>query len=253
MRISWDSPENRVFETGTDRGVFYRESGGKFTAGVPWNGLSEVTPNRSGTNITNLYSGGYRSDIESMPEEFGGKIKCFTYPEEVEPYIGAATIIPGFYAYQQKRSRFGFSYRTYVGNGIDGLEHGYKLHLIYNAQFTDLSTGHKSIGSQAEPEDFEFTYEAIPISHPLTEPYSEIVIDSRQVDSGVVEKIEDIIYGSEYEYPRLPDFEELYQIYYLWKYSEITKKWVGYPYETLYPSTALHPYPLEPGELYPVD
>lgn len=251
MRISWDSPEDRVIETGTDRGVFYRESGGRFVSGVPWNGLVEVSPNRSGTDITNLYSGGYRSDIESMPEEYGGKITCYTYPEEIEPYIGATAIIPGFYAYQQSRPRMGFSYRSLIGNGIDGINYGYKLHLIYNAQFTDLSLSNRTIGNQVEPEEFELTYEAVPLTHSLTEPYSEIVLDTRHLDPEVIEKVEDIIYGSEYEYPRLPDFEELYQIYYLWKYSDITKKWAGYPYETLYPSSALHPYPLRPGELYP--
>ena len=41
-RLEWDKTGERLYETGTDRGVLYVASNGAYPTGVAWNGLTGV-------------------------------------------------------------------------------------------------------------------------------------------------------------------------------------------------------------------
>ena len=49
-RITWDGVGEKLFETGTDRGVLYIQDKGAYPKGVAWNGLTSVTESPSGAD-----------------------------------------------------------------------------------------------------------------------------------------------------------------------------------------------------------
>ena len=42
-KIKWDQVGEKLYEIGVDRSVLYTQEGGVYGAGVPWNGLTQVT------------------------------------------------------------------------------------------------------------------------------------------------------------------------------------------------------------------
>ena len=47
-RLTWDAVGEKLYETGTDRGVFYAQVNGAYPKGVAWNGITGVTLSPSG-------------------------------------------------------------------------------------------------------------------------------------------------------------------------------------------------------------
>ena len=131
MRIEWDKTGEKLYETGTDRGVLYPTVQGQYGAGVPWNGLTAVTESPSGAEPTSLWADNIKYVNLMSAEEFGGTIEAYTYPDEFAACDGSAEIVPGVYVGQQDRVPFGLSYRTILGNDSEMNQHGYKLHIIY--------------------------------------------------------------------------------------------------------------------------
>src|SRR3954471_3185725 len=132
VALTWDKVGDRIYETGVDHGVLYvQDAAGIYGAGVPWNGLVTVTESRSGAEANPQYADNIKYLNLVSAEEFGGTIEAFTYPDEFAQCDGSAEPVPGLRVGQQNRRVFGMSYRTKVGNDVDGGDHGYKIHLVY--------------------------------------------------------------------------------------------------------------------------
>lgn len=243
-RIVWDAPGERRYEIGVDRGVFYSQVGGIYTNGVAWNGLTGVDDENGGRDATPLYSGDIKVASEYTPEEYSGSIRCYTYPDEFEEYLGEAEIAPGIYGRQQERGLFGLCYRSLIGNDTEGTDHGYKVHLVYNMRVTDFSRSQSTINDSNEVEETQISFESFPqdISDEDLEldPMSEIVIDSRLVDSEVLKSLEDILYGTEDAVARLPFPDEIIEMTTVPE--EMPEEWDLYPNVLAYPSDELSPH-----------
>lgn len=248
-RIVWDALGERLYEVGLDRGVLYTlNSELEFSNGVPWNGLTAVDDNPGGHEAKPLYTGDVKVDAVYTYDEYGGTIKAYTYPAELEELLGEAKIVTGMYAGQQDRSLFGFCYRTLIGNGESGSEHGYKLHLVYNARVTDYSKSYSSINDSLDVRDIEIPFETFPVEFNDFYPFSEIVIDSRQFGAERIAWIENILYGSDntIQPPRLPYPDELLSLF---EDEDLTEDdWNGYPHNELLPSIDLFPGSATPGD-----
>ena len=240
--ITWDKVGERIYQTGVDRGVFYTEAGGEFISGVPWNGLTSIEPSREGRDLTSLYSADVKRDTASTFEEYGGSITAYTYPEEVALATGAVDVVPGVRTYQQNARRFGLCYRTVVANDIYGADYAYRLHLIYNGQFTRISDTASTITDSAGSYDLTWDYITIPMEYGTLVPFSEVVIDSRSIPAELLSTIETILYGSETDDPRLPLLEEIVWLYQQYTYADIdTDTFDGYPATDIYPSGIKYP------------
>src|SRR5215475_6923575 len=133
--LVWDQTGERFYEAGVDHGVLYLpDSTGKYSTGVAWNGLTTVTEAPSGAAATPQWADNIKYLNLIAAEEFGGTIQAFTYPDEFHECDGTVVPSDGVTVGQQSRRIFGLSYRTRVGNDIEGNEFGYKLHMIYGAQ-----------------------------------------------------------------------------------------------------------------------
>jgi hypothetical protein len=244
--ITWDKVGERIYQTGVDRGVFYTEAGGEFISGVPWNGLTSIEPSREGRDLTSLYSADVKRDTASTFEEYGGSITAYTYPEEVALATGAVDVVPGVRTYQQNARRFGLCYRTVVANDIYGTDYAYRLHLIYNGQFTSISDTSSTITDSAGSYDLTWDYITIPMEYGTLVPFSEVVIDSRSIPAEVLSIIETILYGSETDDPRLPLLEEIVGIYDAYTRTAVdTDDFEWYPNNNIYPSYTKYPMDVE--------
>ena len=208
-RITWGAIGERFYQGGVDRGVLYVAD----KPGVPWNGLTAITENPSGGEERSYYVDGFKHLSLSGVEEFAATIEAFTYPSEFEECDGSETVFDGLFLTQRLRKSFGLSYRTKIGNDVDGLEHGYKIHLVYNALAAPSSRVNSTIDDSVEPETFNWSIWTRPIFVPGYKPTSHFVIDSRLVDPLVLVDLENVLYGSDMETAHLPTQEELFNLF----------------------------------------
>ena len=252
-RLTWDALGERKYEIGVDHGVFYPYEGGIYTGGIAWNGLTGVEDDNGGRDASPLYSGGVKVGSEYTSEEYSGIIKCYIFPDEFEEYLGEREIVPGIYARQQDRYQFGFCYRSRKGNDTDGVEYGYKLHLIYNMQVTDFSRSYSTVNDTMDIQETEISFETFPqeSANEDFDPMSEIVLDSSLLDTDVMQTLEAILYGSDDEEPRLPFPDEIIEL--TTPKQEMPDEWKTYPNVLLYPASNVLPdHRVVPGaSLYP--
>lgn len=215
-KIVWDADTERLYETGVKNGVLYPKTGdkGAYAAGVPWNGLTAVTESPSGAEANPLYADDIKYLNLVSAEEFGGTIEAYTYPDEFAACDGSASLATGVYAGQQKRSEFGLCYRTTVGNDADGIDHGYKLHIVYGCLAAPSEKAYASINDSPEAITFswEFTTTPVAVNTDGIKPTACITIDSTKADKAKLTNLEAKLYGSEESEPTLPLPDEIISI-----------------------------------------
>lgn len=195
--LTWDEIGERLYEVGVDHGVLYLpDAAGVYDSGFAWNGLTTVTESPSGAEANPQYADNIKYLNLYSAEEFGGTIEAFTYPEEFAVCDGTFVPGPGVAVGQQPRKSFGMSYRTQVGNDLEGTEFGYKLHLLYGCQASPSEKAYATINDS--PEAIAFSWEFTTTPAPVTghKPTSLIVIDSTVVDPAELSDLEDLLYGA---------------------------------------------------------
>lgn len=204
-RLAWGSHGERFFETGIDRGVLYLPG----QDGVPWNGLKAVNEAPTGGEPTPYYIDGFKYLNVATAEEFKATLDAFSSPDEFARCDGKQSIQNGLFATQQPRLPFNLSYRTLVGNDIKGTEHGYKIHLVYNALAAPAQRSNQTIGNTTAPLTLSWGITTTPPKMNGLKPTAHLVIDSRLTPPNLMTVIEDILYGSDDVNPTLPSVEEL--------------------------------------------
>lgn len=209
-RITWDQSGERIYETGVKQGVLYPQaSGGTYPTGVAWNGLTAVTESPSGAEATALYADDIKYINLMSTEEFGATIEAYTYPDEFAQCDGSAALTDGVVIGQQARKAFGLCYRTTVGNDVDGNDYGYKLHIIYGALASPSEKAYATINDSPEAITFSWEITTTPVSVKGFKPTATIAIDSTKVNKEKLKSLEDILYGTETDEPRLPLPDEI--------------------------------------------
>lgn len=208
-RLAWDTAGSRYFEAGVERGVLYVGN----AAGVPWTGLISVEETPSRGEIKAHYIDGIKYLNLATRDEFGATIRAYTYPNEFSQCDGTARIRAGLFFGQQSRVSFGFCYRTTVGNDTEGAGHGYKLHLVYNALAMPSSRSASSYSDSVEATEFSWDVSTKSRKVLGSAPTAHVVVDSRYTHPLTMASIEDVLYGSDSDIPRLLTPEELITIF----------------------------------------
>ena len=214
-RIVWDKTGERYYETGVKMGVLYPiQTDGRYSKGVAWNGLTAVTESPSGAEPTPLYADDIKYLNLISNEEFGCTIEAYTYPDEFADCDGSAALAAGVMIGQQKRKTFGLAYRTAFGNDSDGVDHGYKLHLVYGCLAAPSEKAYATINDSPEAITFSWEVSTTPVSVTGFKPTSQITIDSTKVKPEKLTALEEILYGKDGDggsavEPRLPLPDEI--------------------------------------------
>lgn len=202
--LTWDKTGERFFETGIDRGVIYLDD-----KAVVWNGLTSVEE-QPNVESTPYYLDGVKYLHRQVSGGFSAKVKAFTYPEEFDLLNGVEDLGNGLLYYDQETKAFNMSYRTRVGNDLNGSDHAYKIHVLYNVIAAPDPYSYESIqGDSVQPVEMSWSLSGTPISVSGHKSTCHIAIDTRYADPQVVPYLESVLYGSETADAFLPDIEIL--------------------------------------------
>lgn len=208
-KLTWDVVGDRTYETGVDHAVLYPQVAGAYPKGVAWSGITAVSESPSGAEANPFYADNIKYLNLMSVEEFGASIEAYTYPPEFAACDGSKEIAKGITIGQQKRQAFGMAYRTILGNDTEGNSYGYKLHLIYGALASPSEKAYNTVNESPEPNTFSWEITTTPVTVEGHDPTASLVINSKEVDSAKLKALEDILYGSENEEPRLPLPDEI--------------------------------------------
>lgn len=212
--LVWDLVGERTYETGVDHGVLYTpDATGVYAKGVAWNGLTTVTETPSGAEANAQYADNIKYLNLISAEEFGGTIEAFTYPPEFADYDGLATPSPGVSVGQQPRKIFGLSYRSRLGNDLEGDDFAYKLHLVYGCIASPSEKAYNTINDSPEAITFSWELSTTPVPVTGHKPTSLIVIDSSQVEPDALIELETLLYGGAAEEAKLPTPDEVIALF----------------------------------------
>ena len=207
-RLIWNKPGERFYETGVDRGVLYPKVG----PGVPWNGLISVNETSTGGDIIALYFEGVKYMDYVANEDFEATLEGFAAPPEFAVCEGIRTLAPGLYATQQRRQTFGLSYRTLLGNDLDGTDYGYKLHLVYGCTVEPSEKSNQTLSDSADPSTRQWTVHTVPPPATTYKPTAHFIFDSTKMDRYLLEDIESYLYGRDDRDARLLSQDEILDI-----------------------------------------
>lgn len=201
--VSWDNPDERLYQTGCDHGAIYFDDG----SAVAWNGITGVDETGTGTSSV-LYRDGeiYYSDVE--PSDFTAQIKAYFWPDAFGKCLGIPEITEGLYVDNQKPRKFNFTYRNLVGSGGKGDRFGHQIHLVYNALAAIGTRSRRTRTQSVSLDEFTFDIVATPVKMPGLRPSAHYIIDTRTMDKTTVAQLESILYME----GRLPDPQELYDL-----------------------------------------
>lgn len=204
MKLIWDKIGERFYETGVSKGVLYKQdASGAYPKGVAWNGLTAVTESPSGAEASPLYADNIKYLNLLSNEEFGATIEAYTYPDEFAECNGEASLTEGVSIGQQKRTPFGMSYQTKIGNDING-DLGYKIHLIYGALAAPSEKAYNTVNDSPEAITFSWEVTTTPVEVEGFKPTACITIDSTKVDAEKLAALEEVLYGTEDAEAMLP-------------------------------------------------
>ena len=220
FNISWDGTGERLYETGVDRGVLYPwdSTTSKFTNGVAWNGLTAVNESPSGAEPTPLYADNIKYLNLMSTEDYACSIEAYTYPDAFAACDGSASIAQGVMIGQQPRSLFGFSYRTLIGDDVNGTNKGYKLHLVYNCLASPSEKAHSTVNDSPEAATFSWDVTTTPMNVSGKKPTACVTIDTTKLAEGKLAILEAKLYGTaasgnnEATVPTLPTPDEIVQL-----------------------------------------
>jgi hypothetical protein len=194
--LVWDQVGERLYETGIDHGVLYLpDATGVYATGVAWNGLTSVSETPSGAEANAQYADNIKYLNLISAEEFGATLEAFTFPDEFAEFDGLAIPKEGVVVGQQPRKMFGLSYRTRLGNDVEGEEYGYKLHLVYGCIASPSEKAYNTINDSPEAITFSWEISTTPVPVTGFKPTSLIVVDSSVVEAADLTALEAELYG----------------------------------------------------------
>lgn len=202
--LVWDKVGERIFQTGVDRGVLYLQDG---TVAV-WNGLTGVEESQD-NELKSYYLDGVKYLQTLSPKEFSAKLKAITYPDEFDSVNGIVDAVPGLEYHEQPAKSFNLSYRTKIGDDIDGTEYGYKIHILYNVIANPDTYAYETLGDQSKPVEFAWTLTGTPPALEHFRPTVHVSIDSVKTPPDILQIVENKLYGTNISGPSLPSIQEL--------------------------------------------
>ena len=143
----------------------------------------------------------------------GGTIEAFTYPDEFGECDGTAEPKPGVFAGQQPRKPFGLAYRTELGNDLEGLAFGYKLHLVYGALASPSEKAYATVNESTEPMPLSWEFTTTPAEVTGMAPTAILTIDSTKVSAADLAALEALLYGAAATKPELPTPDDVFALF----------------------------------------
>lgn len=195
--LSWDNRIDRYYETGIDNGVWCEGT----IYGRPWPGLISVQE-QVGVTTEPVYYGGQAIHHITNLGDYQATVKSFARPDgsfyDFHLFEGNVQIRPGVYFGGQAPRLFNFSWRSWVGNPVEGAEAAYKIHILYNVIAIPERTISSTETDQPNPRILSWKIRSTPALTDGYAPTSKIVVDSRYTDPSVLSSVETLVWDYAY-------------------------------------------------------
>lgn len=193
-KVVWDDVGEKRYHAGVDRGVLYLPDG----SGVPWNGLVSVEEDLGDVTVEAFHFDGVKYLQTRTSGDYTGTLNAYTYPEEFEQFDGIEEIDNGVrLGNQPVTDVFGLSYRTKIGNDVNGLDYGHIIHLIYNLVATPTNRTYQTISDQPDALEMSWQLTATPEFVSGHRPTAHLIFDTTKLNPYFVHDLETLLYGSE--------------------------------------------------------
>lgn len=197
--LTWDQTF-KDYEYGVDHGVLYFPGGP-----VVWNGLVKVTENPRVGESSPLYMDGILFNLEQEPTDYQAVVEAYTYPYFLEQAVLALCDQRTLVNAPSDDFPFGFSYRTSTGQS-------YIIHLVYNVVAINENLTYGTTGDTLNFNPFVFNFYSTPIDIPGGRPSGHLMLDMRKISKDKTILLENLLYGSSTNTPRMPTVDELLAI-----------------------------------------
>lgn len=183
------------FSHGVSRCVVYQED-----FATVWPGIVSIEDTFDIREAPIVYVDGSKRRTFIQGSDYQTKVTSYSFPDEIldEP--------------------FGMCYR------VDSSETGeFELHFVYNCYAELKSTVHQTVTNEVAIPGFVVDISTKPVDTVnFTNPLSHIIVRTRGIWTQAVDHLEDIIYGTTSEPPRLPTIDEIIDILELYVWLKIT-------------------------------
>lgn len=203
-KLTWDDDGKKYYELGVSNVAAFING-----TGYAWNGVSNVSESPSGADVTTIYADNIKYGSIRGAEKLEGSISAYQTFREFCVCDGRVEAAPGVFVKQQTRKPFGLVYKTKIGDDANGLNSGYKLHIIWNATMSPSSKSHSTISDSPEAVELSYDFTTEPVAITGHKPIASMTIDSRTVTATKLAALETKIYGSTSAEPTLPTPDEV--------------------------------------------
>ena len=220
FNLEWDKLEERKYTTGVDHVVlFLQAEDGSYPEAEAWSGVTQIVENPSGGEPTPQYADNIKYFNMISAEELGATIECFYYPDGFKKCNGIVDPVQGMSFGQQARANFALAYRTKIGNAVKNNAYGYQIRILYGCSATPTDRTAATINESVEAPTMSFTLSTLPVTINTKKadgteysPTSVVVFDSTIMTAEQMEKVENILYGSNDTKGRLPLPDEFLEL-----------------------------------------
>lgn len=214
--LVFDALEDRIVQAGVSNCVLFagapkkavKGEGGAITEanfGVVWNGITTINDSPEGGEANTQYADNIEYIALRGPEKFNGSISAFTYPVELNPSMGIKEV-NGVEVYQQNKDPFNFCYISQVANGVEGLDYGEKLHIVYNATCDPVEEEHATINDSPEGAELSWDFSTIALAITAKDangktlkPTAHLTITKTEANKAKYEALKAVLYGTDGE------------------------------------------------------
>lgn len=206
--LVWDKTGEKIYETGVSNVALYVQVNGTYPKGVAWNGVTAITESPSGAESNPIYADNIKYGNLLSAEELGATIEAYTYPDEFAVCDGSAELTTGVTIGQQKRSSFGLSWKSLIGNDTDGTDFGYKIKLMYGCMAAPSERANNTVNESPEAMTMSWEISTTPVAVKDHKPTALVTIDSTAFTEpdakSKLAAFEKVIWGSDAVDARLP-------------------------------------------------
>ena len=194
VAMIWHAAATKLYESGVQKGAFYvQDATALYPLGVPWQGITAITEKPTGAEVTKKYADNIEYATLVSDEMFAATLEAMMYPEEFDVCQGNIEAVPGLLVAQQNRPKFGMAYRTEVGNDIEALDYGYKLHLVYGLLAAPSERANASVNETPETMSLSWELTSTPVETTGYKPTSHMIINSKTSDAALLAAFELIL------------------------------------------------------------
>lgn len=190
-RLAWDNTDKNSIDVGIDRGVIYPPN----EIGTAWNGLVSVSVSEDSREARSYFLDGQKVAKDPISGDFEATIQAYIYPDEFD---------------RTRDIGFGLSYRTIVKTETEDY---YKIHILYDVLATDKERVNTTISENPNAIIFEWDLTSLPTNFDGLRPLTHLIIDSRSAYPWLLKDLETQLYGSAFTDARLPDLQEIFDIF----------------------------------------